>query len=72
MLPYEWITIDVAWGEGKKHLYCPDTESIKFYEDYAAAEAGAHKNIEEGSRMVGICHITKLFKAKAVEIEEIK
>jgi hypothetical protein len=71
MLPSEWATIDIDFGESKKHLYSPDSSSIEFHATYDKAFAAARRGLEEGSKMVAILMVNRIVKWKG-EVEEIK
>ncbi len=70
-LPSKWVVLDASLGEEKKHLYCPDGESVEFFGTNAEALEGARKAIEEGAKMVAVCEIKHVFQAKAIEFREV-
>ena len=70
-LPSKWAVCDAAWGEGKKHLYCPDRESLEFYSSQDEALAEAETAIQEGSKMVMVMEIKSLFVAKPIAYDEL-
>jgi hypothetical protein len=65
-LPSKWAICDAAWGEGKKHLYCPDHESLEFFATEGEAQKEADLAIQEGSKMVMVLEVKSLFLAKSV------
>ena len=71
-LPSKWAIFDIAWGEERKHLCCPDTESLEFYATEREAREAAQSEIEGGAKMVAVLEIKALFAAKAVEYEELE
>jgi hypothetical protein len=72
MLPSEWATVDVSWGEGKKHLYSPDSASLQFHPTYDVADREARKAIEDGAKMVAILQVNRVYKAQPRQIEVIE
>jgi len=70
-LPSKWVILDVSWGEKRKHLYCPDNESVDFFKSYAEAKAEVQKQIQNGAKMMAVCEIKHLFEAQAVEMTDL-
>lgn len=71
IIPTPFVTMDIAWGEGKKHLYCPDDHSLKFHPNKTEARSHADAEIQNGSKMVGIFKLEMLMVAKAIEYKQI-
>ena len=71
-LPTKYAIVDIAWGEHKKHLHCPDCESLVFYPTEAAAMEALRDEIAGGSRMMALLKIERVFKLRAVELEQVE
>lgn len=71
-IPTKWMTIDVAWGEQRKHLYTPDEKSLKYHHTERQARDYAGEEIQRGSTMVAVMEIKTVFTAKAVEYDELR
>lgn len=62
-VPTKWAVVEVRWGEGKKHLYCPDRESFRFYREHDEALNAARTAIEDDDMgMVAILKVTSVFE----------
>ena len=61
----KWATCEVNWGEGRKHLYCPDRESFEFHKSNEEALAEARKQIEGGTKMMAVLKVENLFESRA-------
>lgn len=70
-LPTKWAVCDASWGAGKKHLYCPEHESLQFYKTEREAYTAADSYIQEGSKMVMVLEIKQLLVAQSIPYEQI-
>jgi hypothetical protein len=68
-IPSKWATVDVSWGEGKKHLCARDAESFEFHADEEVAQNAAEKSIRQGGGMVAIMEIKRVLVAKPIVYE---
>lgn len=70
-IPTKWFVAEVAWGEGKRHLYLVDNEAIEVCKTEAGARKEAEEWIRNGSKMVALLEIKTLLVPKPVEYEAI-
>ncbi|HEY1980705.1 MAG TPA: hypothetical protein VGH13_11510 [Xanthobacteraceae bacterium] len=70
-LPSTWATCDAEWGEKRKHLYCPNRDSLTFYPTEAEARASAAHEISNGHKMVLVMEIKSCLVAKPIEFDDV-
>lgn len=62
---------EVALGEGGRHLFCPDKESLGFCRDEQSARSAAEREIKDGTKAVAILRVETILVARP-EFYEVK
>lgn len=69
-IPTKWAVCQISWGEKRKHIWCSNNNSLKFFATRAEAEKEARSLIETYSEMAVVMEITDAFERR-VEMNRI-
>lgn len=62
--PSKWATVEIAFGEKRRHFYCPDEHSLSFHRTEGDARAAASHEIDSGTKMIAILRIDTVLTAR--------
>jgi hypothetical protein len=70
-IPTKWATVEIGWGEGKKHIYSLNDWEIGYYDTEEKAREAAKEMISSGeANMMAILEVKTILVPKPIEFTE--